>query len=356
MGPKPAIPEHILFEFALDASQKREYGLTLLSLKRLPDDYPDPYTHGYDEALAAYASGNRADAGTVIRKMVSRGLGTAELYDLLGNALENQGTANKKPKIIEESYDAYRKGIYADPHYLANFIDIGRLALSLSNYQLCEQLLSEGLKQNAGAYQLLLERGIAYSLGSKTAEAAADFDNARKLAPNNPMPYLAAGMLAIQEGRNGDAARVLQEGIDRTNSPSAWLYFLLARSLYKEGQDAPEAESRIRAALLEAMRLDPRFTEAFALAGHVWLKSGDIPEGMRFLETAHRLDPGNSHYVYALAMAKRIEGDSRSASKEFQAFRQLEAANNPARTKEFFIKILVTQPSTVEFHETSNTN
>jgi tetratricopeptide (TPR) repeat protein len=356
MGPAPPIPPQLLFDFALEADKQRQYQLAFLAMKLVPETFPDPYTHGYDEALAAHASGNDAEAVSIIRDMLSRNLVSAELYDLLGNALEQQGIANHKPALVEEAYDAYRKGIYTDPHNLANFLDIGRLALKLGNYSLCEQLVSEGLKQNPSAYQLVLERGVAYSLASDAKNAATDFESARRRAPHNPLPYLAAGMLAIQDGRNGDAAKILQQGIDSSDSQNAWLYFLLARSLYKDGEDSPEAESRIQAALREAMRHNPNFAEAFGLAGHVWLKAGSVQEGIRFLETAHRLDPGNSHYVYALAVAKRMQGDSVKAAKDFQAFRQLEAANNPARTKEFFIRILANQPSGTGFREPGNAN
>ncbi len=354
MGPMPAIPADALFHFALQAGKQHDYQLARLALKRVPADYPDPYTRGYDEALAAYDAGDSAAALPILRDLISRHLATPELYDLLGNALQNQGIAGKHPKLVEEAYETYRAGIYADPRYLANFIDIGHLALTLGNYELSEQLLTEGLKQNPHAYELMVERGIAYALSSKEDEAAADFEAARGLASDNPIPYLTAAMLSIQEGRNADAAKTLQEGIDRSHPPNAWLYFLLARSLYKEGSGTPEIEAQIRDALTQAIRLDSTLTEAFALAGHVWLKSGDVREAMQFLETAHRLDPTNSHYVYALATARRMQGDSQGAAKEFQSFRQMEAANNPARMREFFIKIFATHPSSAAFHNTND--
>lgn len=350
MGKNPAIPHAAVFRFALEAGKQRSFPVALAALKLLPDDYPDPYTHGYDEALTAYESGDDTASVALIRGMLSRGLGNAELYDLLGNALEDQGIAHKQPDAIRQAYEAYRKGIYADPHNLANFIDIGRLALKLGNYDLGEELLSQGLAQNPQAYQLMLERGIAYAFSSHTREAAVDFENARRLAPDDPMPYMAAGILAIQEGHNTQAAAALQQGIDCAHPANAWLYYLLARALYKQGHQTPEMETRIRAALQEAIQLNPDFAEAYGLAGHVWLKSGKPKQAVGFLEAARRLDPENSHYVYELAVARRMQGDSEAAARDFQKFRDLEAVNNPARMKKYFIKIFVNQPSAAGLH------
>ncbi|HLI35672.1 MAG TPA: tetratricopeptide repeat protein [Terriglobia bacterium] len=349
MGKNPAIPYAPVFRFALEAGKQRSFPVALAALKLLPDDYPDPYTHGYDEALAAYESGDDTASVAMIRRMLSRGLGNAELYNLLGNALEDQGIAHKQPNVIKQAYEAYRKGIYTDPHNLANFIDIGRLALKLGNYDLGEELLTQGLAQNPQAYQLMLERGIAYAFSSHTREAAVDFANARRLAPDDPMPYMASGILAIQEGHNAQAAAALQEGIDRAHPANAWLYYLLARALYKQGHQTPETETRIRAALQEAIQLNPSFAEAYGLAGHVWLKSGQPEQAVKFLQAAHRLDPQNSHYVYELAVAQRMQGDSEDAARDFQKFRDLEAVNNPARIKKYFIKIFVDQPSAAGF-------
>ena len=355
MGTVPRIPPEAIFKLAVEAGSRREYQVARAALKLLPTDYPDPYTRAYDEGLAAYNAGDDAGAVRTLRSLLSRHFARPEVYDLLGNALERQGLTSKQPKLVEEAYEAYRTGIYGDPHYLPNFIDIGRLALSLGNYELCEQLLTQGLEQNPQAQQLFLERGVAYALSSKSAEAASDFEAALTLTPYDSMPYLTSAMLAIQEGRNRDAVKVLQDGIDRAHPPNAWMYFLLARSLYKTGVDAPETEARIRASLKEAMRLDPTLTEAFALAGHVWLKAGDVEQAIRFFETAHRLEPDNSHYVYALAMARRTRGDAQGAAKEFQTFRDLEAANNPARTREFFMKIFANPASDIALHDTTNT-
>jgi len=348
IGPEAGLPPQGLFAIAVHAAEVRDYRFAGAVLARVPADFPSPYVHGYDLALTSYQSGDDRQAANTLQQLVGSGQGTAEVLNLLGNALEEEGIRGKLPALVQQAYDAYRRGIYRDPHDRSNYLDIARLALKLRNYKLGEQLLTQGLAENPAAYQLLLERGIAYAFSSQSGHARADFAAAQKLAPNDPMPYMATGILGIQEGKYDTAAAALEHGVERAAPPNAWLEYLLARALYKEGHQNSGDATRLRSALLEAIRLNPKFTEAYGLAGQVWLKGGGAPQAINFLETAHRLDPKNSHYVYELALARRMKGDAGGAARDFAAFRELEARNNPSRMRKYFIQIFANQPPSGE--------
>jgi tetratricopeptide (TPR) repeat protein len=352
---EPRLPPQDVFQLALQAEKAEQFRLAYQVLKRLPEDYPDPYTYAYDTALAAYQNKDYDPAIALLRKLQVDGKDTPDTSNLLGNVLEDKGIRQKKPPLVQEAYDSYRRGIYKDPHYLANFIDIGRLAFKLANYDLGEQLLTEGLKQNPDSYQLVLERGIGYAFSDHADRAAVDFTRAKQLAPGSPMPYMAEGILNIQQGKYPEAITALEEGVKRSSKPNAWLYYLLARSIHKDGRHTPEREARLREALLETIRLDPNFSDAYGLAGLVWMRAHEYDRAVSFLETAHRLDPENSHYVYELAMTKRLQGDPTSAAKYVKDFQQLEAKNNPSRMRKYLWRILVDQQTTPALQETDNT-
>src|SRR5579884_2642332 len=356
MRGKPQLPPQDLFQFALQSEQSGQYRLAFLALKLVPPGFPDPYTHAFDTALAAYQSKDYDATRTILSKLHADGKATPESLDLLGNALEELGIIEKKPQMVKEAYYAYRQGIYKDPHYLPNFIDIARLALKLGNYSLGESLLTQGLASNPDAYQLILERGMAYAFDGHVALAARDFSNAKKLDPHGALPYMAQGILDIQENRYDQAVADLRDGIKQSSAPNAWLYYLLARALHDRGQVTPADDAEMRHALQETIRLDSKFKEAYELAGLVWMKSGDYDQAERYLKTARKLDPGNRHCVYELAMIKRLQHQPDAAARYFKIFEHLEATNNQARMRKYFMKIMVNQQSGNTLQEAQNSD
>jgi len=351
---KPLLPPQDLFQFAMQTEQRGQYRLTLLALELVPPGSPDPYTHAFDTALAAFQLKDYDAARAALGKLDTDSKATPESLDLLGNVLEEEGIIEKKPQLVKEAYDAYRRGIYKDPHYLPNFIDIARLALKLGNYSLGESLLTQGLASNPGAHQLLLERGMAYAFDGHVELAARDFSSARQFDPHGALPYMAQGILDIQENRYDQAVADLRDGIKQSSAPNAWLYYLLARALHDQGHLNPADDAEMRHALQETIRLDPKFKEAYELAGLVWMKSRDYDKAERYLETARRLDPSNRHCVYELAMIKRLQHQPDAAARYFKIFEHLEATNNQARMRKYFMKIMVDQQSGRTLQEAQN--
>jgi len=356
MGTHPHLPPQSVFQFALQAEREGQHLVAFAALRLLPDDYPDPYLHAYDTALAASEAGDYDAAISGLHQLGESGKSTPESLNLLGNALQNAGFAEKKPQLVQEAYNAYRQGIYQDPHYLGNFLDIALLAMKLTDFNLAQQLLTQGVNQNPQAGQLLLERGTAYEFGGQKDLAAADYVRAQQVNPADPLPYAFEGLLKMQHGNYQEAVSALEKGIKQSRKPEVWLYYLLGRALQQSGDTTATAQAQTREALKEAIRLDPHFTDAYGLAGLVYLKSGDYEQAAHFLQMAHRLDPNNSDYVYKLAMAEKLKGDPNSAAKYLKTFQELKAANDPARVREYYMRILVARQSTPASQEAAGSN
>ena len=355
MGPHPRLPPPSVFSFAIQAEKSGLHQVAFLTLQLLPTDFPDPYTRAYDTALAAYETHDCVTAAKILRHLSETGQSTPVSWDLLGNVLQDQGVNEKKPLFVQEAYNAYRQGIYQDPHYLGNFLDIALLALKLANYDLAGQLLTQGIRQNPQAFQLFIARGTAQAFGGHEDVASADYQRAMELAPDDPLPPAFQGLLDIQGGRYLQAAATLEAGIKRSKQPNAWLCYLLAKARYQSGEMTSENQARIREALKEAIRLDPNLADAYGLAGLMWLKSGEYQQAAEFFEKAHQLDPGNSRYVFELAKATKQKGDPASAAKYLETFQQLEAASKPTMHA-YFMRMLVTQQASPALQETASSN
>ena len=121
--------------------------------------------------------------------------------------------------------------------------EYGRLALEFNQLQLAERLLTIAFDPNKPDWRVLSARGALYGKAGRFQEAIAQFERAKKLAPNEPslannlaMAYVAGGKL--------ERAEALLKGIAL----------------------GPNATPRMRQNLALVLGLQGRYTEAKAVA------------------------------------------------------------------------------------------
>jgi len=110
------------------------------------------------------------------------------------------------------------------------------------------------------------------------------------------------------------------------------IYQEYARMLLKfsAGSD-PAAKVKADSLLKSALAFDGSLAESHYQLGNLALNDGDLPSGIKHLETAVRLKAGNSKFHFALARAYRRSGRSGEASRESAEFQRLRAEEEKSR-------------------------
>jgi tetratricopeptide (TPR) repeat protein len=134
------------------------------------------------------------------------------------------------------------------PHKAVNAMERATKALAKGK-------MDEAYKQSCRALDAypnysfaLAMRGLLNLEANKTAEAAADFENAIRIDPAYGPPYVMLGALYNQEKRYNDAFLVLTKGVELL--PSAWqAHFQIGQALFGKG----DVEAALRA-ITEAIR------------------------------------------------------------------------------------------------------
>ena len=269
--------------------------------------YKDPYVAGYNQTLMLIEAGDHAEAARVAEEILSQGTRPAELYNLAARAYAGVGR-------IQEAYDALRNAARIEPKAVENYIDLAMLCMEHENFDLGMEIVDVGLARQPESWMLHVQRGVLWAMKSQFGQAEKEFDAARGLAPNQPVPYAALAMVWMQSGQTGKAVDVLR-GETRRGNGGHVIPYIFAVSLLRSGVD-PEQPAGLEAALAlgAAIRAKPDFTPARAELGRLLLKRGDLDGAIGELEKAAALDPGRAATLYALAQAYRKKGDRQKAS------------------------------------------
>jgi tetratricopeptide (TPR) repeat protein len=306
--------------YRADAPAHFEAGLMLARLAKYEDaarqfelakpGYSDAYAVSFNLTLAYLKNLNYAAAIRTAEESIAKGNQKAELYNLLSQAYEGNGQTM-------EAYNALRTAAKLDPQDEDNYLDLAALCVDHANYDLAMEIVNIGVGNLPQSDRLRLQRGAVLAMKGKSAEAAADFETASKLAPQKDLPYVARGITLLQAGEAAKAIELLRQ---RTAaSPNDYMgHYILAEALYRDGPPPGSSEEREAVLSLErSIRLKPDFSGARATLGKTLLRRGEVDRAIRELEKALELDPKDESPMYQLAQAYRRKGDLNRAKDLF---------------------------------------
>jgi len=281
---------------------------------KLPLDYPDRFRRSYGLALAYFAEQDYQECVRTLKPLLGAGMTQPEIYSLVGVAEERSGHT-------QEAYQAFREGILKNPADLQNYLNFATLSSEHQNYELAAEVLTEGLTRNPQAYELLLSRGIAYTLAARFAEAKQDYQRAIEMAPEDYGVYLAMGISEQETGNLDDAIRLFREAtVHEPKDPRPYCFLtetLMQRGAVPGGSDFQEAQQSINTAL----SLEPNFAHAYADRAKLELAQGNTKKAIVDLEHARSADPKSRQIAYALARAYQRDGDKAKADRLFREVR-----------------------------------
>ena len=264
--------------------------------------YKDPYAAGFNQALMLVEAGDNAGAIRVAQEMIVEGKAPAELYNLASRALVGAGR-------IDEAYDALRQATRLEPKAPENYVDLATICVEHDNFDLGLEIVDVGLQQMPDSWILYLQRGVLLAMKGLMGDAEKAFENARRLAPAQPVPYAALGMVWISSGQVEKAVDVLRAELPRRKDHV--VPYIFAVALLRSGVEAasPAAAEAVRA-LRASIRADPSFAPARAELGRLLLKRDEVDAAIHELEKASTLDPASTPALYALSQAYRKKGDT----------------------------------------------
>lgn len=272
------------------------------------DGAADLYAAGYNQTLMLIEGGDAAGGIVVAEELFQQGMRRAELYNLVSRAYLEAGR-------LQEAYDALRTAARLEPKAEENYVDLARICLDHENYDLGLEIVDIGLRNRPDSWLLFLLRGVLTAMQGQVAQAEKDFEGARRLAPDQAVPYAALAMAWMQTGQAAKAVEVLRERM-RERPADHVVPYILALALIRSGVDPASSEAgEVIAVLRASTGANPDFAPSRMELGRILLKRDDLDGAIQELEKAVALDPQSTGSIYNLAQAYRKKGDRDRAAE-----------------------------------------
>jgi tetratricopeptide (TPR) repeat protein len=151
---------------------------------------------------------------------------------------------------------------------------------------------------------------------------------ATDLAPADPQPYFVlAKAYGSSPGTSGEVLQRLRRWLSfDPHNPQACYAYALALA---KGGPSRETLKEMESLLQQAVRLDPRFVDAYLELGSVYEAQSDYPAAIRQYEAVARLNPSLASVHYRLAQAYAHTGQPAKAESERSLYEKLRAPSRP---------------------------
>mmetsp|Transcript_21307 Transcript_21307/g.70625 ORF Transcript_21307/g.70625 Transcript_21307/m.70625 type:complete len:924 (-) Transcript_21307:72-2843(-) len=215
---------------------------------------------------------------------------------------------------MEEAKEAYEKAIALDPLLYQAYFNFGVLmAESFKDREAGIKLYHQSLKIEPNFPDAYHTLGNIYTTLGKYEEAKRFLEMAVALRPDDSRFHNSLGMLADALGDNQAALRYYQRSVNQSpRSPAAIINaakVLNSQARYKEAE----------AMCMEAIRIDPKYGEAYCQLGDVYKDSEQIGLSVQAYSEGIKLAPGYEagfcNFFYATIFACHWEGRGRHVKR-----------------------------------------
>jgi tetratricopeptide (TPR) repeat protein len=308
------VPGPVHFRAGVLLAKVEEYAAAARQFSLAKGEGTDAYDTGFNLALAQFKAGNNAGAVAAGDELIARGLAKVELYSLMAKAYEAAGKT-------KEAYESLRAATRLDPHDETPYLDLIALCAEHENYGLGLEIAEVGLRVNAAAYRLRVDRGIVLALLGRMDEAEGEFARAAEARPDETEAPLARAIALMELNRFPEAIDLLRQR-RKLRDDNYLVDWHLAEALVKSGADAgADAEAVLR----RSIELNAAIPRSHVLLGKILAQRGRTDEAIREFEAALRLDAADVSATYQLAVAYRKKGVGARANELFAKVTQAKA-------------------------------
>jgi Flp pilus assembly protein TadD len=212
-----------------------------------------------------------------------------------------------------------------EPSEEQHYLDLALICLDHENFDLGVEIVDVGLQYKPAAARLHLYRGVLLVMKGLVEQAEQEFEKARALGPDGPVPYVALAMAWMQSGNASKAVDMLRKRM-KTGSREAIMPYMFGVALMRTGVDpTDDAATEAIRAFENAIKLDPQLSGPRAELGKLLLRRGETQRAIEHLDRAASLDPENAAPAYLLAQAYRRMGDTVRAQELLSRVSKLNA-------------------------------
>jgi tetratricopeptide (TPR) repeat protein len=295
----------------LNNAQKAVLVFTTL-LKQFPESVNVRYNLGYAQLL----NGNAGDAVVTLRPLTIGERPDASAINLMASAEAADGD-------LAAALNDLRRAAQLKPDAEENYLDFATLCLEHDSLDLAEEIVNIGLHNIPGSARLYSMRGIINAQKSKFDESANDFEQANRLSPQKLYGSVGLSVLYAESKHPEESERILRSKLQMAPD-DATLNYLLADVLVNQPSGATDHDlAQGKAALLRSVAARPDFSNAHALLGKVYRRTGENAKAIEQLKLALSHDPQNRVALNQIVSLLRAVGRAPEAAPYSASLRRV---------------------------------
>jgi len=317
-------PNHRLGEFYLRAE---EFDQAVPLLQNAWKADPNNVENEYDLALALNGNGQIPEARDHVQKL---------------NAIRENGDVHRLAGQIEEklgdplaAVHEFERAVRADPSE-QNYFEWGsELLLHRAVWQ-AKDVFSAGVKAWPKSERLLTALGAALFAGALYDEAAERLCEASDLNPADPEPYKFMGKIEISAPNPLPCVEQKLAGYATRQPADPLANYFYAMALWKQGGPSPDPPTfaRVQGLLNNAVKADPKCSDAYLQLGVLEATRRDYPKAIEFYTRAIDANPQLSEAHYRLGIAYDRVGEKEKAEEQLRLHAEIEKQQAAAVDKQ----------------------
>jgi tetratricopeptide (TPR) repeat protein len=282
------------------------------------------YAASFNLSLSLIATGQPKSAIPILTALRDGGQDNVDVNNLLAQAYVGDGQNHKALMALQRA-----SKLAPDNEKL--YLFVADACMAKQEYDLGLQVVNLGLDHLPSSARLHYQRGMFLALQDKFDAGKNDFAQARDLAPQTDIAYLADTQRAMLEGDLKDSIRISREAV-RKGYEDYRLLTLLGEALLRSGIAPGDPEFKeAQAALEKSVAQRPNFAGSQLALGKLALLDNRTEEAIAHLEIARELNPNEASVYSNLATAYRRRGDLQKA----QSMLAVLASMNQAQAERF---------------------
>ena len=264
------------------------------------------YAASFNLGLCFVATGQPKQAIPILTALRAAGHDNADVNNLLAQAYVGDGQNQKALEALQEASKLA-------PEDEKLYLFVADACMAKQEYGVGLQVVDLGLDRLPISAHLHYQRGMFLALLDDLDASKKDFDQARGLAPETDIAFVAATQKAMFEGDVLEAVRAAREGVEKGHHDYV-LLTLLGEALLRSGISPGQPEyTEAQEALEKSVAERPNYAGSQLALGKLILLDNRLGDAIAHLETARQLDPKNASVYSNLAAAYRRRGDLQQA-------------------------------------------